>query len=41
MSSLVLDFQEIDKTQLLLVGGKGLNLGELSRIEYKFPKVFV
>lgn len=33
MSSLVLDFQEIDKTQLLLVGGKGLNLGELSRIE--------
>lgn len=33
MSSLVLGIQEIDKTQLLLVGGKGLNLGELSRIE--------
>lgn len=33
MSSLVLGFQEMDKTQLLLVGGKGLNLGELSKIE--------
>lgn len=33
MSSYVLGFQEIDKTKLMLVGGKGLNLGELSRIE--------
>ncbi|MGR3778961.1 phosphoenolpyruvate synthase [Bacillus paramycoides] len=33
MSSFVLDFQEIEKTQLLLVGGKGLNLGELSKIQ--------
>ncbi|MBI0577345.1 phosphoenolpyruvate synthase [Neobacillus cucumis] len=33
MSSLVLDFQEMEKTQLLLVGGKGLNLGELSKIQ--------
>ncbi|MGF7029283.1 pyruvate,water dikinase [Paenibacillus mucilaginosus] len=33
MTSLVLGFQEMDKTQLLLVGGKGLNLGELSKIE--------
>ncbi|MFB7157426.1 phosphoenolpyruvate synthase [Lysinibacillus sp. NPDC056232] len=33
MSSLVLGFQEMDKTQLLLVGGKGSNLGELSKIE--------
>ncbi len=33
MSSLVLGFQEMEKTQLLLVGGKGLNLGELSRIQ--------
>ncbi|MEC0240089.1 phosphoenolpyruvate synthase [Paenibacillus dokdonensis] len=33
MSSLVLGFQEIEKTQLLLVGGKGLNLGEISKIE--------
>ncbi|TXS01165.1 phosphoenolpyruvate synthase [Bacillus sp. SH7-1] len=32
MSSFVLDFQEIEKTQLSLVGGKGLNLGELSNI---------
>src|SRR6476620_6561469 len=32
MSSLVLGFQEIEKTQLFLVGGKGLNLGELSKI---------
>ncbi|PKR85731.1 phosphoenolpyruvate synthase [Heyndrickxia camelliae] len=33
MSSLVLSFQEIEKTQLTLVGGKGVNLGELSRIQ--------
>ncbi|MGE8005582.1 phosphoenolpyruvate synthase [Lysinibacillus sp. NPDC093216] len=33
MNSLVLGFQEMDKTQLLLVGGKGSNLGELSKIE--------
>ncbi|MBT2757654.1 phosphoenolpyruvate synthase [Mesobacillus foraminis] len=33
MSSLVLGFQEMNKTQLSLVGGKGLNLGELSKIE--------
>jgi rifampicin phosphotransferase len=32
MSSLALGFQDIEKTQLLLVGGKGLNLGELSKI---------
>ncbi|GAB0170804.1 phosphoenolpyruvate synthase [Lysinibacillus sp. CTST325] len=41
MSSLVLDFQEMDKSQLLLVGGKGLNLGELSKIEgIQVPKGF-
>lgn len=33
MRSLVLGFQEVDNTQLLLVGGKGLNLGRLSKIE--------
>ncbi|PFE16885.1 phosphoenolpyruvate synthase [Bacillus cereus] len=33
MSSFVLDFQEIEKTQLSLVGGKGLNLGELSNMQ--------
>ncbi|MEF3302174.1 phosphoenolpyruvate synthase [Paenibacillus sp. GYB003] len=33
MSSLVLDFQEMDKAQLSLVGGKGLHLGILSKIE--------
>ncbi|MFE8697556.1 phosphoenolpyruvate synthase [Cytobacillus sp. FJAT-53684] len=33
MSSLVLGFQEMENTQLFLVGGKGLNLGELSKIE--------
>jgi rifampicin phosphotransferase len=33
MSFYVLDFQDVDKTQLLVVGGKGANLGELSRIE--------
>ncbi len=33
MSALVLDFQEMEKGQLGLVGGKGLNLGELSKIQ--------
>ncbi|MBD2682485.1 MULTISPECIES: phosphoenolpyruvate synthase [Nostoc] len=33
MSSFVLCFQDIDKTKLKVVGGKGANLGELSRIE--------
>ena len=33
MSHLVLGFQEMDKTQLLLVGGKGLHLGALSEIK--------
>ncbi|PFL42951.1 phosphoenolpyruvate synthase [Bacillus cereus] len=33
MSSFVLDFQEIENTQLSLVGGKGLNLGELSSVQ--------
>ncbi len=41
MSSLVLDFREMEKTQLLLVGGKGLNLGELSKIQgIKVPEGF-
>ena len=33
MSRYVLSLQEIDQTQIALVGGKGANLGELSRIE--------
>ncbi|MEI2394189.1 phosphoenolpyruvate synthase [Paenibacillus phytohabitans] len=33
MDALVLGFEEMDNTQLLLVGGKGLNLGILSGIE--------
>ncbi|MFP7737337.1 phosphoenolpyruvate synthase [Priestia aryabhattai] len=33
MNSLVLSFQEIKETQLSLVGGKGLNLGALSKIQ--------
>ncbi|MVX65327.1 phosphoenolpyruvate synthase [Clostridium chromiireducens] len=32
MNSYVLSFQEIDKTKISIVGGKGTNLGELSRI---------
>lgn len=31
MRSLVLGFQEVDNTQLLLVGGKGLNLGDYQK----------
>ena len=33
MSSYVLDLQDVDQSQAALVGGKGANLGELSRIE--------
>jgi len=33
MGSHVLGFQEIDETQVTVVGGKGASLGELSRIE--------
>jgi pyruvate,water dikinase len=33
MSSFVLSFQNIDKTKLNIVGGKGANLGELFKIE--------
>ncbi|MDF2889840.1 MAG: phosphoenolpyruvate synthase [Clostridia bacterium] len=33
MKAYVLNFKEIDKTKLMAVGGKGLNLGQLSRIE--------
>src|SRR3979409_2230374 len=32
-SSFVFGLQDIDKTKLNVVGGKGANLGELSRIE--------
>ncbi|MEA4926167.1 MAG: phosphoenolpyruvate synthase [Syntrophomonadaceae bacterium] len=32
MSSYVLGFQDIDRTKLMAVGGKGANLGELSKI---------
>ncbi len=33
MSRYVVDLEEIDQSQVALVGGKGANLGELSRIE--------
>mgnify|MGYP000905316603 CR=1 FL=1 len=33
MDSYVLGFKEIDKTKIAIAGGKGANLGELSRIE--------
>jgi pyruvate,water dikinase len=33
MSSFVFHFQDIDKTSISLFGGKGANLGELTRID--------
>src|SRR5713101_1843394 len=33
MGNYVLGFQEIDQSQVAVVGGKGANLGELSRME--------
>lgn len=41
MDSLAIRFQEIKKTDLWLVGGKGLNLGELTKIqEIRVPEGF-
>ena len=41
MTSFVLGFKDVDKTKLEVVGGKGANLGELSRIEgVKVPAGF-
>jgi len=41
MPSYVIGFQEIDKTKLPIVGGKGANLGELFRIkEIRVPEGF-
>lgn len=41
MSDYLIDFQNIDKSSVVLVGGKGANLGELSRIkEIKVPEGF-
>ncbi len=33
MSFYVLGFQDIDKTKIMVVGGKGANLGEISKVE--------
>lgn len=33
MKQYVLEFREIDKTKQMVVGGKGMNLGECSRID--------
>ncbi len=42
MNAYVLGFKEIDKTKLMTVGGKGLNLGELSKINgIHVPEGFV
>jgi pyruvate,water dikinase len=41
MNSYVLSFQEIDKTRLSVIGGKGANLWELSKVPgVKVPKCF-
>lgn len=41
MNPYVLGFQEVDKTRLAMVGGKGANLGELCRIDgIKVPEGF-
>ena len=42
MSSYVLGFRDIDKTKIAVVGGKGANLGEISKIEgLRVPDGFV
>jgi hypothetical protein len=37
MSSYVLGFQDIDKTKIMVVGGKGANLGEISKAAVRTP----
>ncbi|MDF2592232.1 MAG: pyruvate phosphate dikinase PEP/pyruvate-binding [Clostridia bacterium] len=42
MNAYVLNFNEIDKTKLMAVGSKRLNLGQLSKIEgIRVPDGFV
>ena len=42
MSFYVLGFQDIDKTKIMVVGGKGANLGKSPRLkEYAFQMAFV
>jgi rifampicin phosphotransferase len=42
MSSYVLGFQDIGKTKIMVVGGKGANLGEIPRLkEFAFQMTFV
>lgn len=40
MNGYVLDFQQIDKSSLPLVGGKGANLGEMTRAGFAVPPGF-
>ncbi|ULL13084.1 phosphoenolpyruvate synthase [Paenibacillus sp. H1-7] len=40
MNGYVLDFQQIDKSSLPLVGGKGANLGEMTRAGFPVPPGF-
>ncbi|KJS13515.1 MAG: phosphoenolpyruvate synthase [Peptococcaceae bacterium BRH_c8a] len=40
MNAYVLGFQEIDKTKLTIVGGKGANLGEMSKAGFPVPQGF-
>ena len=41
MSSYVLGFQDIDKTKLMVVGGKGANLGNYPRLKaYAYRMAF-
>jgi pyruvate,water dikinase len=37
MSSYVLGFEDIDKTKIIVVGGKGASLGEVSKVEGIVP----
>jgi phosphoenolpyruvate synthase/pyruvate phosphate dikinase len=40
MISFVLEFQRIDKSSLPIVGGKGANLGEMTRAGFPVPNGF-
>ena len=40
MESYVLNFNEIDKKDLAFVGGKGANLGEMTKAGFPVPQGF-
>lgn len=41
LPKLVVDFNEVDKDDIALVGGKGANLGEMAKVQFPIPPGFI